>query len=221
MKLVPFLFLQNLDADSWNDLQVVGIVAQEVRLADSLEKGVNIIFTTDQEIVSFLDKSEIEGINKANIILSDFEIGDGVFPGGKDEDVLAFAACEGVPAFAAVKNIITTAALQGVVACLSFQNIVTGLATEDVVIGTAEQVIITGTSGECVFTATAMQFFTLVCSLENVVSIRTRQIVEANQGCIERVVFGCFDDLDGSQLIDGILIGLIGLFGLNRCAIDC
>ena len=60
-------------------MQVVGIVAQEVRLADYLEKGVNIIFTKDQEIVSFLDEAEIKGINKANVVFPDFEIGDGVF----------------------------------------------------------------------------------------------------------------------------------------------
>ena len=158
--------LEHVDADGGDDLEVVGIVGEEVILLNTFEEGVDAVVTTDEEVISLLGQGEIQGVNEANGILSDFEVGDDVLVWGKNEDVFSFAARQAVLPEAAIENIIATPAIEDVVALLPFQDVITGLTTEDVVIGTAKQVVITTSSREGVFAAAAMEFFLLVCSLE-------------------------------------------------------
>ena len=57
---------KNVDADGGGDLQVVGIVSEEVTLADSPHQSVDAIDTMEQVSALCLHEAEIQDLHKAH-----------------------------------------------------------------------------------------------------------------------------------------------------------
>ena len=121
----------------------VTLIGQEVLFVNALQQSPNIVVSPDQEIVPFLLETQIEGIDQTDVVFANLEVGDDIFPRGKDEYVASAASCQDIGGRTSVENIAFSSAVKIIFAGSTLENILPFSSAESIGLVVAIEVVVT------------------------------------------------------------------------------